>query len=79
MFKISQQGQRWIMQLDLKMIETSHELGGTYYSWSGPDVDALAEELKNSPGARRMSYDTWWWTKKSELDQFLTHWYLKHG
>ena len=48
--------------------------------WDEFIVD-LANDLKDRPGVKRMSYDTWWWDerKEQEAEEYVTYFYLKHG
>lgn len=48
--------------------------------WDEFIVD-MATELKDRPGVRRVSYDTWWWDerKSQEAEEYITYFYLKHG
>jgi len=41
-------------------------------------IDYVVEELEGRVGVKRMSYDTWHWTSHSELERFLTYFYLKY-
>lgn len=51
-----------------------------YSQWTQFIID-IANDLKDRPGVRRMSYDTWWWDerKSHEAEEYVTYFYLKHG
>ena len=52
----------------------------TYERWDEFIID-LANELKDRSGVKRMSYDTWWWDERKEIEaeEYVTYFYLKHG
>lgn len=45
-------------------------------TWQGR-IDWCDAQLKDHPGARRMSYDQWHWQDRASLDQFLVIYGLK--
>lgn len=51
-----------------------------YERWDEFVID-MANELKDRPGVKRMSYDSWWWDerKEQEAEEYVTYFYLKHG
>jgi hypothetical protein len=90
MFAISKKGSKWVLKCEQGFIRIP-ELGPNkqkYYELYGDAVDttvgwtqivdSLIKELEGRTGCSRMSYDTWYWDDKVQLDQFLTYFYLKY-
>ena len=90
MFEISAKGRKWVLRCEQGFIripesgpnkEKYRALYGdavdTTVGWT-QIVDSLIKELQSRPGCSRMSYDTWHWDDREQLDQFLTYFYLKY-
>ena len=81
MFKVTKKRNAWVMQ-----IPTS-ATGAKAQIWENPlmvgifdnILNQIVEEVKDRPGVRRTSYDTWHWTNLHELNRFITFYYLKYG
>lgn len=69
-----------VMNSKLGEVEDFDQVHETLGRWDEFIVD-LANDLKDRPGVRRMSYDTWWWDerKAQEAEEYVTYFYLKHG
>lgn len=69
-----------VMNGKLGEVEDFDQVHETLGRWDEFIVD-LANDLKDRPGVRRMSYDTWWWDerKAQEAEEYVTYFYLKHG
>jgi hypothetical protein len=81
LFNLSVKGKQHVMQLNMQ--GQQHVLDPTcppytMYMWSQGMVEQLANELLAYPHVRRMSYDTWHWRNRQELDAFVTYWHLAH-
>lgn len=69
-----------VMNGKLGEVEDFDQVHETLGRWDEFIVD-LANDLKDRPGVKRMSYDTWWWDerKAQEAEEYVTYFYLKHG
>jgi hypothetical protein len=66
----------WIMELHSEGLVAER----TVDNW-GAAVDSVTEELKDRQGVKRMSYNTWHWDGRREIEarEYITYFYLKHS
>lgn len=70
---LEQVGQHLEMSVEYSAVDDHLDLDSTV-------VDMTAE-LDHRQGVKRMSYDTWHWDLRRQLEaeEYITYFYLKHG
>jgi hypothetical protein len=76
MFLISKKGRKWAMTCEQGYVTDKTSTLVMVKAWTQV-IDEIEAELDALDGVSRMSYDTWHWTNKQDMDTWLTYFYLK--
>jgi len=68
---VGSNNQLMIIKLN-KPLDTTDKI----FSWNDR-MDLIADDLKDNPCAKRISYDKWEWSNSYELNRYLTYHFMR--